>query len=133
MKRVVRALVERWADAVRRKDLEGILADHSPDIVMFDVPPPLQSIGLDAYRKTWDVFFAWSQDSGVFDIDDMTVTAGSDVAFVVAVMHCAGNEPDGQRVELRFRLTVASGRSALDGPLSMSIIPFLRIERRCRC
>jgi ketosteroid isomerase-like protein len=36
----VRRLIERWAEAVHRGDLSGVLADHSGDIVMFDVPPP---------------------------------------------------------------------------------------------
>ena len=39
------ALIQRWAAAVRNHDRKGILADHDPDIVMFDVPPPLQSKG----------------------------------------------------------------------------------------
>ena len=36
----IRALIENWADAVHRGDLDAVLADHSHDIVMFDVPPP---------------------------------------------------------------------------------------------
>jgi TolA-binding protein len=64
----IRDLVEGWARAVRSKNIDGILANHSPEILMFDVPPPAQSKGMEAYKKTWDVFFAWFQDSGVFDI-----------------------------------------------------------------
>ncbi|HTD17016.1 MAG TPA: hypothetical protein VK673_17670, partial [Chthoniobacterales bacterium] len=39
----IRELMERWAKAVRAKDFEGILANHSSDMHMFDVPPPFQS------------------------------------------------------------------------------------------
>ena len=102
----IRALIEDWARAVRSKNLDGILVDHSPEMLMFDVPPPMQSKGIEAYRKTWDVFFSWYQDSGVFNIEEMAVTAGDDVAFVTAVMRCAGTEPNGEKVELQFRLTV---------------------------
>lgn len=102
----VRKLVEEWAAAVRRKDLAGILRHHSPDILMFDVPPPLQSKGIDAYKGTWDVFFSWSHEPVKFDIAEMSVTAGADVAFVAAVMRCAGRETGGQDIELDFRLTV---------------------------
>lgn len=109
----VRSVVENWARAVRRKDLSGILLNHSPNLVMFDVPPPLQSKGLDAYTRTWDLFFAWAHDPVVFDIVEMTVTAGSDVAFVAAVMRCAGTEASGEDIELDFRLTV--GLQKLDG------------------
>ena len=51
---------------------------------MFDVPPPLQSRGIGAYDKTWDLYFSWSRGQGVFDITEMNVTAGSEVAFVTA-------------------------------------------------
>jgi ketosteroid isomerase-like protein len=36
-----------------KAQLDGILANHSPDISMFDVPPPVQSKGIEAYKKTW--------------------------------------------------------------------------------
>ena len=52
----IRELVENWARAVRNEDMDGVLAHHADDIVMFDVPPPLQSKGIDAYKKTWELF-----------------------------------------------------------------------------
>jgi ketosteroid isomerase-like protein len=36
----------------------------------------------------------------------MEVVAGSDVAFVVALMRCAETLVDGRRVDLDFRLTI---------------------------
>jgi uncharacterized protein (TIGR02246 family) len=102
----IRELVESWARAVRAKDFDGILANHSADMLMFDVPPPVQSKGIEAYRKTWDLFFSWSDDPVVFDIKDIDITAGTDVAFVAALMRCAGTEKDGERIELEFRLTI---------------------------
>jgi uncharacterized protein (TIGR02246 family) len=109
----IRELVEGWARAVRASDVKGILADHSADMLMFDVPPPLQSKGLEAYKGTWDLFFSWAQDSGVFDITEMTITAGRDVAFVAALMRCAGTEANGDKTELAFRLTI--GLCKIDG------------------
>jgi len=103
---VIRELVENWARAVRAKDLDGILANHSTEMLMFDVPPPVQSRGIEAYRKTWDLFFSWADDPVVFDIKDIDITAGTDVAFVAALMRCAGTEKNGERIELEFRLTI---------------------------
>ena len=102
----IRELVESWARAVRAKDFDGILANHSTDMLMFDVPPPIQSNGIQAYRKTWDLFFSWSDDPVVFDIKHMDITAGTDVAFVAALMRCAGTEKNGERIDLEFRLTI---------------------------
>src|ERR1700743_1568959 len=87
---VVRDLIEAWADSVRRKDYAGILRSHTADFGMFDVPPPFKSVGLDAYRKTWDVFFSWSSGPVRFEIQEMDVTADADVAFAFASLRCEG-------------------------------------------
>ncbi|WP_338831931.1 YybH family protein [Bradyrhizobium sp. 27S5] len=97
----IRALIESWADAVRRHDYPGVLAHHDQDIVMFDVPPPLLSRGLDEYRKTWDLFFRYNRPGYAFDIEEIAITAGEDVAFAAAVMRCG--PPD---ATFQFRLTI---------------------------
>ena len=109
----IRNVVESWSAAVRRRDFEGILQNHSADIVMFDVPPPFQSKGIEAYKKTWDLFFSWSSDPVVFDITEMSITAGKDVAFVVATMRCTERGAKGEDKGLDFRLT--SGLRKIDG------------------
>ena len=101
----IRKLVENWAKAVRNKDIETILAHHSADIVMYDVPKPFQSVGLDAYRKTWDTFFAFTK-LGVFDIQELHVVADENVAFCFAAMKCADKSNSVEFVELDFRLTI---------------------------
>jgi ketosteroid isomerase-like protein len=102
---MIRKLLEDWARAVRAKDLDGILANHSPELLMFDVPAPIESKGIDAYRKTWELFFSWSDDPVVFDFNEMDITAGNDLAYVTALMRCAGTEKNGERIKLDFRLT----------------------------
>jgi uncharacterized protein (TIGR02246 family) len=109
----VRKVVESWAAAVRRRDFAGILQNHSPDILMFDVPPPFQVKGIEAYKKTWDLFFSWSSDPIPFEITQMSITAGEDVAFVVATMRCAEPGDNGERKGLDFRLTI--GLRKIDG------------------
>ncbi len=48
----IRALIERWATAVHTGDLDVVLADHTEDIVMFDVPPPNEVRNKTAYLDT---------------------------------------------------------------------------------
>ena len=102
----IRDLIEAWARAVRAKNIDGIMALHSPDILLFDVPPPIQSLGADAYRKSWEQFFSWFGDSGVFEISDLKITAGDDVAYCHGLIRCGGSETNGNKVELVVRLTV---------------------------
>jgi ketosteroid isomerase-like protein len=103
----VRAVVEAWLAAIKRRDMAAILKNHSPDLIMFDVPLPFQSRGLDAYRKTWDLFFSCQKDPVRFDPTELNITAGAEVAFVVATMQCGPSET------LDFRLTM--GLRKIDG------------------
>jgi uncharacterized protein (TIGR02246 family) len=111
----IKALIEAWADAVRRHDLSGIVAHHERDIVMFDVPPPLQSRGMDAYKKTWDLFFRYYKPSQAFDIEEIAVTAGEEVAFAIAIMRCGSGTSSGpaEAGGFLFRLTI--GLRKIDG------------------
>jgi uncharacterized protein (TIGR02246 family) len=101
----IRNLIETWANAVRTRDIEAIMAHHSEDLVMYDVPPPFQSIGKDAYRKTWDQFFNDTK-LGVFDFHNLKVIADENVAFCFGTMKCEFKNDSDQFVELNFRLTV---------------------------
>ena len=109
----IRALIDRWSSSVRRQDYAGIRADHHPDILMFDVPPPLFSRGLDAYMATWDLFFSCSDKPVVFDFHDLQITAGSDTAFATGIGHCVSTDPHGKHEALQFRLTM--GFRKIDG------------------
>src|SRR5918992_1851458 len=85
----IRTLIEEWAAAVHRGDLDAVLADHSDDIVMFDVPPPYEGVrGIEAYRETWPSFFEWQARGASFEITSLDVTAGEDVAYAHALLRC---------------------------------------------
>ena len=104
----IKALLEAWADAVRRHDVPGILAHHEPDMVMFDVPPPLQCKGIEAYEQTWGLLFRYHRPGTAFDIQELAVTAGQDIAFAVAIMHCGPDSSSNpaDKDGFLFRLTV---------------------------
>lgn len=109
----VRNVIESWIAAVRRRDYEGILRNHSSDIVMFDVPPPFQIEGIEAYKKSWDMFFSWSNEPIPFDVTEMKIIADTDVAFAIATMRCAEPGTNGEQIGLDFRLTI--GLRKIDG------------------
>lgn len=109
----VRDLLERWAAAVRTKDMPEILRNHSQDFLMFDVPGPFESRGLDGYEGTWKLFYSSQPEPVAFDIKWMEVVAGDDVAFAFAHMQCVDPTEKARRVPLDFRLTV--GLKKLEG------------------
>jgi ketosteroid isomerase-like protein len=102
----IRTLIENWAKAVRARDVPGVVADHAADILMFDVPPPAELRGIEAYERSWGQLFRWFGKSGAFAVEDIVVHAGADVAFATARIRCSGEEADGSVVNLDVRLTV---------------------------
>jgi ketosteroid isomerase-like protein len=41
-------MIDEWAAAFRAKNIDELMSNHSPDIVLFDVTAPLQYRGADA-------------------------------------------------------------------------------------
>ena len=109
----IRKLIEQWAKAVREENRAAIRADHAPNILMFDVPPPFLSRGLDDYMATWEKFFSSSERSVAFAFHDVQVTCGQEVAFATAVGRCVNIDTSGKREPLEFRLTM--GLRKIDG------------------
>jgi ketosteroid isomerase-like protein len=103
----IRTLIEQWAEAVHAGDMDGVLADHAHDMVMFDVPPPYEGVrGIDAYRDTWPVFFDWQARGATFELVSLEVTAGGDVAFAHALLRCGTRQELEAKPENRLRLTL---------------------------
>ena len=104
-------LIQAWASAVRAGDMEGVLSAHAGDIVMFDVPPPDDGVrGIDAYRETWPPFFGWLRSGASFDIVELDVTAGSDVAYARALLRCGTEDEFRNDPNNRLRLSIGLRR-----------------------
>lgn len=87
----IRTLVKNWTQAVCNGDIEGILANHTPDVVLFDVPPPLQLKGLDEYRKAWELYLSYEPGGeGTFEVLDLDLAIGDTVAFGHSPLRVAG-------------------------------------------
>jgi len=107
----IRELVGRWAAAVHEGRMDDVLADHAADILMFDVPPPDDGVrGIDAYRQTWPEFFAWQASGARFELVELQVTTGEDVAFAVALLRCGTDEEYALHPGRRLRLTLGLRR-----------------------
>ena len=93
MRDEVVAVIRSWEKAIQQGNIEAILANHTKDILMFDVPEPLQNRGLDAYRKTWDLFYQYGKPApDLFVIEDLQVTGGDDVAFATGLLRIGGSQ-----------------------------------------
>lgn len=55
---LIRRRVEEFARTIRTKDIDGVMSFYAPDIVSFDLDPPLRYKGADHKRRAWQEFFA---------------------------------------------------------------------------
>jgi uncharacterized protein (TIGR02246 family) len=103
----IRDLITGWTAAVRDHDLDAVTAQHDSDIVMFDVPPPYRGVrGIDEYRESWGPFFEWLRLGAVFEIDELDVVAGTDVAFAYALLRCGTPDDFDATPDIRLRMTI---------------------------
>jgi ketosteroid isomerase-like protein len=104
---VIRRLVEDWASAVRTRKIGGVVAHHTHDVIMFDVPPPVAVRGLSAYRKTWPPFFKWlTEANGTFELVELDIAASDTVAFATALLRCGSKTELAKNNRPRLRLTI---------------------------
>jgi ketosteroid isomerase-like protein len=109
----IRALLHAWAEATRSGRQGEVLARHAPDVLIYDVLPPLQYEGADAYRESWGEWQPETAGPGEFALHDLRITAGADVAYAHGLIHCGGTLPDGRTFEDWVRATFCLRRAAV--------------------
>jgi uncharacterized protein (TIGR02246 family) len=90
----IRQQVDNIVEGIRAKDLEGLRRLYATDVVSFDVEPPLQHAGVEAKLKNWAKVFTLFQDVD-YEVRDLTVTVGDDVAFGHAFGRLSGTLKNG--------------------------------------
>jgi ketosteroid isomerase-like protein len=101
----VRTVLEEWAAATRLNRKEDILKHHSMNLVIFDVLPPMMYESAESYRCSWGEWQPDTQGEAVFNLENLTITAGSDVAFAHSFIRCGGTLPDGRSFQDLVRAT----------------------------
>lgn len=86
----IRARIDRLVESIHAMDLDGVRTAFAPDIVSFDIVPPLRHVGAAAKGRNWvDVFAAYRPPLG-YEIRDLTVAVGDDVAFAHSLNRISG-------------------------------------------
>jgi PhnB protein len=100
----IRTLVDDWAGAMRNRDAERVVAFGAPEFIQFSLAPPLIATDADVNGlKAW--FATWKGPLG-FEVRDLHVTAGDDVAFCFFLSRLQGTDTDGETTDLWFRQTL---------------------------
>ena len=102
----VREVIATWAKAFSAKDVEGTMACFAPDVLTFDLAPPLQYAGREVIRKVLEDWFpTWDGPIGL-EIRDLRVTADGHVAYCTSLQRMSGTKVDGEKPNLWFRSTM---------------------------
>lgn len=108
----VKALLDRRSEAMQMKDVDRLMSLYSPNIVYFDIVPPLRYVGTAALRDRFlDWFGRWESRIGLEDRDVDVVVSG-DVAAVHMLIRASGALKDGREVGYWVRTTNGCQRSS---------------------
>ncbi|NEW54936.1 DUF4440 domain-containing protein [Nocardia cyriacigeorgica] len=90
----IRRHIDKAVEALHTKDLEAVRQLYTTDVVSFDVEPPLQHVGIAAKLENWARVFQVFERVN-YEVRDLTVTVGADVAFGHAFARLSGTLKNG--------------------------------------
>jgi PhnB protein len=103
IKQAIKQAIKSRNAALSAKDVAGVMASGAPGFVSYSLAPPLKDAGGKAGLAGW--FASWDGPIG-YDLRDLEINAGDDVAFAHGLAHMSGRKTDGEVVDLWFRETL---------------------------
>lgn len=107
----VQALFDRQFEAIRTKDLDRLMSVYSPDIVYFDVVPPLQFAGTAALRGRFLEWFEGYQGPIDLQVRHLHLEVRGDMAVAYWFSRAGGTLKNGREVGSWVRATSTCRRS----------------------
>ncbi|TCO20472.1 ketosteroid isomerase-like protein [Kribbella steppae] len=100
----IRERIDTLVESVRTRDLDGIKTIFAPNLVSFDIEPPLRHLGAEAKWNNWTkVFTVYTALD--YEIRDLTVVVGGDLAVAYSINHISGTLQSGDTNEYWLRWT----------------------------
>lgn len=103
----IEALEKRIGAGIEAKDPDAIMLNYIPgdSLVVFDLVPPRQYTGAEAYKKDWAGVFAGCADSPKFEISDLDIAADRKLAYSHSIQHFTCTDAKGNKLDLTMRAT----------------------------
>jgi uncharacterized protein (TIGR02246 family) len=106
----IRQIVGEWAAAVRAKDADALVKNYADDSVVFDLMPPLQSKGVENYRRNFEGFFSMFDSPLKCEMRDLAIKADENTAFVYSLTRISGTRKAGGETGSWVRATIGFSR-----------------------
>lgn len=106
-KAAIAALEDRVAKAIGARDANAVMANYvkSDALVVFDVIPPREYRGWDAYLKDWQGVLGGCADSPKLDISDLAIETSGPLAYSHSIQHFTCTGAKGNKVDMTLRTT----------------------------
>lgn len=103
----IRKLLDDWAKGFHDKNIAAIMSMYLPGdtLVAYDLVPPLQYKGYDAYKKDYVDFLA--QFKGPIEVEyrDLHIAAGDKMAYGFGLERLTGTMTSGEKSDMWVRFT----------------------------
>lgn len=99
----IRAAIDARANAIRAKRVQGVMDCFTEDSVGFYLEPPLRQSPHNEDLGGW--FATWHGSIG-YEMRDLAVTSGDDVAYCHSLIHLTGTRTDGETTDVWYRETL---------------------------
>jgi ketosteroid isomerase-like protein len=107
----VTALLDNQSAAIRSKNIDRLMSVYSPDIIYFDVVPPLQYAGAAALRGRFLQWFDGYKGSLGMEIRELNISVSGDIAVAHWLSRVGGTLKNGHEVGSWVRATSCCRRS----------------------
>lgn len=101
----IKRVIEGYVEALCARDLDGVMSMYAPQVVTFDLVPPLHYVGVDAMRKRWEEVFSSVPGPIGYEIADLSITVGQEMAFTHSFNRTSATLPTGQQIGTWVRWT----------------------------
>ena len=98
---------DRFVAAFKAKDVDAIMKVYAPGqaLFVFDVVPPRQYVGAEAYRKDWQTFLDSFNGPITVELTDLDVGADRNLAYGHSIQRVTGTDKQGKKLDLTVRVT----------------------------
>lgn len=106
-KQEITALEHRIVKAIEAKDANAIMANYAKGdaLVVFDVIPPLECRGPDAYLKNWQSALAGCADNPTMEINNLAIETAGTLAYSHSIQRFACTDSKGNKSAVTLRAT----------------------------
>ncbi len=102
----IRRLIAEHVQAVRARDIDTLVSHYANDVRSFDVVNPLQTTGTDAIRKRLKEWFSTLRGPLGFEIHDLEIVTGHNVAFCCGVSGVSATTTNETKLNMWYRTTI---------------------------